>query len=440
MRCASVEKPSSTGLLARLRVLLPPRLHLTHLARSAVMLGPLSLALCGGCGGPPQPSATAAAQPAPLRVLLYPYLPMCPGDAGFSSTAARMSREFTAQTGRPVEITIEDVEGAIYDPTALGEIIAEGRYDVVEVDSETLGSLAETGAIQPWPAPPSLAGWHPAAVAAGELDGARYGVPHYLCGYFVFAYEAAPTAADTAAALGEALAALGTPRPDIVGDGMGSWTLASMYIDAWRELHPGASGPDLTDGALDPAAAQAVVDLLRLCRHDGAWPCVDPNSGFDDSPRPAEIFGAGQADAMWGYSERLHHVIAAARAQGLPDPEVHIAPAPLAGRREMMTFTDVLTLRRGCEGDCASGAGAFAAYLTDPATLEWLLMADECPTGTPPRYLLPARLSGYTPRLMADPHYPRFRALMSSAAPYPIRGVVEARRRIEAFVKGMLGR
>ena len=45
MRCARMEKPSSTGLLARLRMLLPPHLRLAPLARSAVVLGPLTLAL-----------------------------------------------------------------------------------------------------------------------------------------------------------------------------------------------------------------------------------------------------------------------------------------------------------------------------------------------------------------------------------------------------------
>lgn len=407
--------------------------------------GVTALLMLAACGGGQRPAdeqlAKAASSAEPLKVLLYPYLPKCEGHEGFDLAARRLEREFEARTGHVAAVEIADPDWALYDSKKVAGLLDRGVYDVIEIDTELLGEVVLTGAVRPWARVPAEADWHPAARQAVQLAGAPgiYGIPHYLCGYFIYSRSPEVVKASTSAALGQALDALGTPRINLVGDGMGGWTLSSLYLDAWAELHPDQPASAGLSRPLDEAAARSVTALISLCKHEGRWPCTEEAAGYHLSDLPAQIFGRGEADALWGYSERLHHVIRAAREAGVSTDDIYVAPAPLHSRQRMMTFTDALLLREGCAGECAARAEAFAEYLLSPATLEWLLMADECPEDAPPRYLLPAVKRGFTERLQADRFYRVFKEAMEAASPFPNQGLEAIRDEIEAGVNAAMG-
>jgi hypothetical protein len=77
-----------------------------------------------------------------------------------------------------------------------------------------------------------------------------------------------------------------------------------------------------------------------------------------------------------------------------------------------MSWVDLLVISKRCTGQCLRNAIAFIHYLDSEATLVQHL------TGTPPRYLLPARASVYANAelLKNAPLYTQFRPLIQDSA------------------------
>jgi thiamine pyridinylase len=63
---------------------------------------------------------------------------------------------------------------------------AKSGYHLVEADMVVLGELVRQNLIRAWEHEPTLTDWQPAAEDAVRIDGKTYGIPHWLCGDFVF--------------------------------------------------------------------------------------------------------------------------------------------------------------------------------------------------------------------------------------------------------------
>lgn len=364
--------------------------------------------------------------PAPkaaLRVALYRWIPDA-GLDGFASMLRRIEAEFEARhpeidldVSMPPYDILDD-----YDPASVAAALGE-RFDVIEIDTLILPDLVKTGeigALEPALAAPST---HPAALAASAVDGVLYGAPHLLCTNVIISRSAEVAAARSAGELRAALDALGTTEINLVGDWLGDWTTASLYLDALADSRGAANLPASTPVQVDPKVATTLKSLFDECRHLSANPCLD--GSFDDNDVAARLFGWGGADAVLGYTERLHPAL---RANTVGAP-LHIGPATLGDGDETLLFTDSFVVSAVAAPETRRAAEAFIAYMLEPATLQWILLSKDAPWNPIPRYLLPSRMDLRAREAFAsDPYYPRLFEIIEGAAPFPAKGMFERRK------------
>lgn len=359
-----------------------------------------------------------------MNVLLFPYVPDCSSTEHFASMKSRMETELPARTGYCASVSIADPNDMLYDSGALAAALTAEKpaYDLVEVDTVLLGELVEAKAVRPWEGVDS-SDWLPAARASSTVGGQVWGIPHLMCSEFIIARDPSVLRATSAAALAAALEKLGTPATNLVGNAKGSWTLPGLYLDAWNDTYPGKDPRAAISTSLDPKVVAPLRLFLEQCRSGTDNGCL---SGAYEAPeKEAEAFASGAADALFGYAERLHFVLRSAR-----DPAtIGISPAPVGEGAHLLSYTDALVLRAGCDGECAAAAAAFASYLDSTETMKWYLRAEECSTGVPPRYLIPATRSAFEiPEVKSDRLYAMIRPAIESAVPIPNEGL-EARRK-----------
>lgn len=348
----------------------------------------------------------------PLRILIYPYIPSCP--EGHAATEQRLERELAAE-GIAAEVDVVDPDGLLYGARTAELITARG-YDVLEVDTMLLdGVMAH---IQPLEV--DLATAHPAARVPVTRDAKTWGVPHWLCGFFLYSHHPSVAEATTVASLEAALHAL--EGPDLVGDASSSWDLPALYVDAWHDQHPERFGGDALVGRrLEPDAVASLRTFLSGCDVGERNPCLD--GGYENhAPAAAEAFVAGRANALFGYSERL---------ASLPDP-VRISALPLGpttGR--MPLFSDAFVVAKRCTGDCLFRARAAIDRLIAAETYDWLLARDECSEPMRPRYLLPAQAAAWElPSVARDPRYQRLWSLIADGVAFPTHGYRQWREQV----------
>jgi thiamine pyridinylase len=368
-------------------------------------------------------SGSAAVQPAApkvtLRVALFPYLPDAADDK-FQALATRVEREFEAANPgidlqlRPLDVNDEQ----FYDIDELAKWLGTSgppEYDLVEVDTILLGELNLRVSLPAWSALPARA-WHEAASLAVRVNGKNLGVPHWLCSYFVMGTDARLSTVRNISQLASTLKSSASPGSRLLaGDLQGSFTLPSYYLDAWADTYPGRD----TENALKPATDSVVVGRLRefsaLCSKDGQNPCLTDAKYNDDGLTAAKDVAKGTAHSLVAYSERLHHL---RRAAGMVKTWT-LASAPVGGGRHPAVFVDALVRSPKCIGGCERAASAFSHYITQPATVEWMVLSDDVNENRVPRYLIPAHSEAYTARVLSDPYYRQIRSQLIHARPFP---------------------
>ncbi|XXT17421.1 extracellular solute-binding protein [Sorangium sp. So ce429] len=383
----------------------------------------------GGSGG----QGGSAGEKTVLRVPLYPYIPDAAGDQ-LVAMALRIEAEFeAAHSGIDLVVNPPCFEGDFYDPASLAEGLAaedaDCSYDVIETDMSLLGELVATGAIRPWEELPP-ADWHPAGVAASTYNGEIYGVPHWLCGHFTFSRDTSVESADTAAELASALVDLQTDAPDMAGNLLGSWNLPALYLDAWADTN----GPDGVVSAIsttmyDVATLDALSTFSGTCESGGSNPCLDGTYDLEENfDLPAQQFAAGEVDATFGYSERLHAIVKNLPPDGDP-AEIKISSAPLGDGNHPLLFTDSFVVSGRCTDACAEAAAAFVAYMSSASTFAWILASEDAPQETRvPRYLLAATLDAYgAPTISEEPFYQALNALTQEGMSFPNGGLLDVR-------------
>ena len=370
------------------------------------------------------------AQKVELRVALFPYIPDANGDK-FGELTSRIKKEF--ETANPaVSLTLRpfDPNDDFYDlPTVekwLGGSAIPGeaagpQYDLVEVDTILLGELAATKKIATWAKDFPSSDWHPAAKSAVQIFGETYGIPHLLCGHFVFSTDKRITKARSISALIKDIKRSNVGGGRFAADILGSWNTPSLYLDGWQDSHRNAASSGLLE-PLDETVVAKMRSLVGLCVEQNQNPCL--TGAYNDNDVAATLLGEKKIAATIGYSERLHPIL-----KTLKSPkELSVASAPLGEGSRPLLFTDALVRRSECSGECEKAAQAFAQYLTDPKTQEWIMMSKESQEGRVPRYLLPATLSAFEQlSVKQDPFYPQLRKLIQGGIPYPSFGLYRVR-------------
>lgn len=130
-------------------------------------------------------SASASDEPATnccrkLTVILYPFLP-AKADYFF-----QIQHDFEA-AHKDVELEIIDLSGNYYDPSSTGYVVTN-EADVYELDSVLLADAVAQNRVQPLSGKMSIVAddYLKNAQTAAQWDGEWYGIPHWVCGYFLF--------------------------------------------------------------------------------------------------------------------------------------------------------------------------------------------------------------------------------------------------------------
>ncbi len=364
-----------------------------------------------------------------LRVALFPYIPDAAGDH-YASLLQRIEVDFErANPGidlilRPLNRS-EDFYDIAFVKSLLTGTNREPVHDVIEVDTVILGDLVSQGLLSPWPSQARDADWFPVAERAVLLNETVYGVPHLLCGFFIFGRAESVTKAQSVEELIAALDSLGGPGPHLAGDFLGSWEMTAAYLDAWVDTYPDDAPAAALAHPADAAVVEGLRNLLQRCSRGNSNPCL--TGEYHDNDSAPEAFARGRADTLFGYSEGLHAVLSAKD----PPSNISVESAPLGHGNHPLLFTDALTIRDRVSPDVAAAALQFAKYLNSPATQEMLLFGLESPKPSVPTYLLPATRSAFkAPRLHDDPFYRVFRKAILRGSPFPNVGVAATRKRL----------
>jgi thiamine pyridinylase len=372
------------------------------------------------------------AQTVELKVALFPYLPSASNGSN-SQLTARLEREFEARNPdvdlilRPLDPVNDD----FYDPLWIAGQLKSG-VDLVEVDTVLLGTLLDLEVISPWPSNLPTSDWNMIALEASRHQNQIFGVPHWMCGNFIISRHASIKDARSLDSLTSILTGLNTPQRNLAGNMVGSWDTASLFLDAWADTRSERDTTLALSVPLDPLVLGQVVQFAALGALGSSNPCTD-GTYRDDPKLAATDFAKGEADALFGYSERTHYAVMA----GAKPEELHITSAPIGNGSDPLWFVDTLVLRNyppAPSGSTASeqerynqgiadrkkAALRFTEYLNSPETFSWIHKSEDLSPESPCRYLIPASRTAFgAPAIAQDPVMKQIEPLVTQGTFYP---------------------
>ncbi len=368
-----------------------------------------------------------------LKVALYPYVPEKAGM--YWKVEQKFEDAFPLIDLRYVDL------GAYYYSGQLVDAFEKSHADVIEVDTVFLRDLVDDNLVQELPSNlvPDEA-YFAYARKAASINGKICGVPHWICGNFIFfrkddpeheRFSAIDSLDDLERIIGRPTGASGALMLDL----RGSSTLGEKYLDALLDTY---IDPIETLKRVDPDEidATSLKSLNRLFALSPGGLC-DSDKHHEFGQYYARQFGHRKARAMIGYSERMHFVVdhflhgvredepAVGKIRWTWDDEsssyvavgaddVNVVAATMSDKGStMLSWVDVLCIRKGLARQTRKDAISFIEFFNDPALTAELLVPDH---GHAPRYLLPAKLSVYDNErvLQAAPLYARFRSIMTN--------------------------
>lgn len=339
-----------------------------------------------------------------LRVAMYPFVPQ------FQDLFHTLESEFErTHPGVNVEL-VEDYTNAQGELRSLSADYYRGGLeqadaDIYEIDTVLLADMASK--LQPM-ALDSRA-FRPDFGDAVKVNGQTLGVPHWVCGNFLF-YRRGDVAMRDAKDWSE-LAHLLNGGTGILADLKGTLTLGEWYLTALASQNgrPNTVLAKLAEATLDRQSVTSLQALLGLCpagycRSDALHDRV----GFY-----GRMFARGRSRGYIGYSETLHYTLreigeSCSPTDGCLRPDdVAVRALPLDtidGRH--VGWLDALGVDRRLAGRNRQLANEFVADATSWAMYKRVL-TPQWPD--PPRYLLPARTRP-DGDLKEAPLYPEFEA------------------------------
>lgn len=217
-----------------------------------------------------------------LRVALYPYVP---------NRLALFHKVESIFESRNPGVNLELVE----DKSLLWDYYSGGleitKADVYEVDTVLLSDLVDSGKISPIEFSPTS--YSPESIEAVTRDGKTYGVPHWLCGNFLF-YKKGDTEIENAVTWKDLNSLLASRQESIFVDFKGKSTLGEWYLTVLSGLY----GPE-------KAQSMVLVKLKAMLESCPAGYCRSDDL-HDRVGYYARAFISGKSSAYVGYSESIH--------------------------------------------------------------------------------------------------------------------------------------
>jgi len=239
-------------------------------------------------------SAVTAQEPLTiLRVALYPYVP--------NRHEVFYQLEATFEQEHP-GVNLELVESSDLVDNYYSGGLEKVDADVYEIDTILLSDMIELNKITSLKVPTS--DFTPEALEAVEREGKTYGVPHWLCGNFLF-YKQGDTEVEKAVTwpeLNDVFSKSGTP---LFVDFKGSSTLGEWYLTLLAEQDglETAQNQIMTSSSLDNSVVSQLSSILMNCP---AGFCRSSKL-HDNTGYYARAFISGKARAYIGYSESLFY-------------------------------------------------------------------------------------------------------------------------------------
>jgi thiamine pyridinylase len=357
-----------------------------------------------------------------IRVVLYPFLP-AHGDYFF-----QVQHDFEAANPR-VKLQILDLSANYYDPKK-ADYVGASVADVYELDSILLADFISQNRIQPLPQkiPIRSQDYLKNAQSAATWGTVWYGVPHWVCGYFLFFRSDDPNAdklrnVKDLAGLEKIVGANHQVGEGVLVDMMGKLSLGEMYLAAafdrysdWDHVLPHLQPDQNPEEEIES-------DLWRLSR------LSDTNFGRSSRYHYADgfygrQFAHGHGRLLVGYSEGLSPLLdeeknACQSNECMNSAMIDVAALPLDDHAlHPISWVDLLTIDKNCTGDKLNDAIAFIDFINREDEMLKALMPDNN-TSRSARYLLPAKASLYanTNLLNAAPLYPKLRGIIEDSFP-----------------------
>ncbi|WP_342613825.1 extracellular solute-binding protein [Bradyrhizobium sp. NL2] len=336
-------------------------------------------------------SALPPVQPTVLRVALYPFVP--------DRLALFEKIEAIFECENPgvnvVLISTPNATDNYYDDDdEKKKGIQFVDADVYEIDTILLSDFVNLGKIAPIELPfDDLA---PETVKAVTRNSNIYGVPHWLCGNFLF-YRKSDTATANVVTWEDLVDTLGKHHGTLLIDFKGHSTLGEWYITALSAMigMDAAQRQILNKQPVDPSAIAHLQKILSACAVGYCRSqALHNNTGFY-----ARAFVRGQARAYIGYSETIYYGLRDAADNCLPtsgcmaEDDIAVRALPRFGANKAETgvgWVDALAIDAKLNGAKKDLAQQFIRRVVSE-DIYIAMLGPEWPYRS--RYLLPARTS-----------------------------------------------
>ncbi|CAF4608634.1 unnamed protein product [Rotaria sp. Silwood2] len=378
---------------------------------------------------------------ATLKVALFPYIPDS-GEDNYKGLLAFITKEFN-QVSPDIVLELRPInfDDNFYDLDTLTTwLMSNGSgYDIVEIDTVLLGDLVNAGVLAPQIiSSTSQADWHDAARMAVQMNNAIYGFPHLLCSFLLFTRDEQFTDVHIIDQLISILGNMSTESYRLVGNLDSSWDLPALWMNSYQGSHDSAS--DVTAHALHASMKSSFENMhkfIELCNRSS-----NENHCLDGTFRkyldmPAILFAENRSLTMFGYSERLFHVLKHSKSEDYDN--IKIIPMPIGSlQNTALFFTDAFVFRQNMSDDVLNGARLFVEFMATPRMQASIVASADKPNSIP-RYLMPISMKAYDdPLLVKDTFYREYLRNLTGFS-YPTVGFRNARKQIQEAILDYIG-
>ena len=331
----------------------------------------------------------------PIRVAIYPHIPDLAGDK-LEGLKQFIADEFKRVTGESIKVETD------VDPYNLEKLEStyltddSDAYDVIEVDTESLEKLVETGRLQALEnhftvtedvfTPYSVRSVSVCRDTDGNVhtDKHLYGVPTLVCAKFVMELE-------------------DVDRPP------------QKPLKDWASF-------DQLKEALDQAEGSV------LLTRDFHPPGISGNSTVAES----------ELILMYAYSEHMGEVLQRTAEKNKHKKTRRIVFLPVDDSKKLLTYTDALIVNKSKFADQERAAliTKFVDFYTSLEFRTSFAFGRDLPSSVVyPRYVLPARKDFYTKTAVQDNYYQQFYDVLQHSVPAPNADLRRKGKAIEEQLK-----
>ena len=366
-----------------------------------------------------------------LRIALYPYIPLK------AEMYWKLEQEFESKF-KEIDLVFLDLSWYYYNSEKDGSlfgVLKEGLADVVEVDTVFLQDLVDANLLKEiqdeyLQKNEYLEVAHKSSILGGQV----YGIPHWVCGNFIFFRKDDPERArfESIDSLSDLQKIIGSPvdkSQSILIDLRGKSTLGEKYLDSLLDTYQTADATlkRIDSDNLDPIVINSLNRLFSL----SPGGLSDSDIHHEYGQLYAKEFARRNARVLVGYSERMHFVVDEC-IHGIPEGcpttssyvkekgeftfgigDVDVVPAALSPKgSKMLAWVDVLSIRNDCDETTTNDALSFIEFFSSVEFTSSVLKPE---WGVAPRYLLPAKIKVYDNLSEDIPLYRRFKEIMQDA-------------------------